>query len=89
MQTLSTRSAIERILTIMAELGNERGVTIGELARRFEVSTKTIRRDREFIQDRLLVEIEMDGAFRYRARNQDQVKAITRALKPAIPRRQS
>lgn len=89
MQTLNTRPAIERILTIIAELGSDKGVSTAELARRFEVSTKTIYRDRDFIQDRLMVDIEMDRAFRYRARNHNQVKAITRALKPAVPRRVS
>jgi predicted DNA-binding transcriptional regulator YafY len=86
MKTL-TRPAIERILTITAALGSNRGVNTVELARQLEVSTKTIHRDWDFIRDRMMIEIDLERpGFRYRAKNKSQVEGIANALGTMIGR---
>lgn len=46
-----SRPSIERMQRLVAEL--QRGCTLGEVATRLEVTQKTIRRDIEFMNDRL------------------------------------
>lgn len=82
-----TKPAIERIFMIMAALGNRRGVNTVELARQFEVSTKTIHRDWDFIRDRMMIELDLERqGFRYRAKNKEQVEGIATALGAMIGR---
>jgi predicted DNA-binding transcriptional regulator YafY len=82
-----TRPAIERILTITAALGSNRGVNTVELAKQFEVSTKTIHRDWDFIRDRMMIEVDLERpGFRYRARNKSQAEGIANVLGAMIGR---
>ena len=55
------RSALERIVRIHERLGNEQQITAESIAREFEVSARTIKRDIEFMRDRLGVTIAWDA----------------------------
>lgn len=53
------RHVVERILAVCVEIADGRGtVNQHSLARRLEVSAKTIQRDFEFIRDRLVLPLE-------------------------------
>jgi len=54
------RSALERIVRIHERLGSEQQITAESIAREFEVSSRTIKRDLEFMRDRLGVSIVWD-----------------------------
>jgi response regulator of citrate/malate metabolism len=62
----SARSTFERILAIAVELTTPQGANTPELARRFEVSTKSIQRDLDFMRDRLLLDIRYEQQGRCR-----------------------
>lgn len=54
-----SRSVFERIVAVLVEISKERGtVNQCSIARRLEVSTKTVQRDFEFIRDRLMLPLE-------------------------------
>lgn len=55
------RSALERVVRIHERLGNEHQITAESVAREFEVSARTIKRDIEFMRDRLGVTIAWDA----------------------------
>ena len=56
------RSALERIVRIHERLGNEHQITAESIAREFEMSDRTIKRDIEFMRDRLGMPIVWDAA---------------------------
>lgn len=56
------RSALERIIRIHERLGNGHPITAESIAREFEVSPRTIKRDLEFMRDRLGVSVAWDAA---------------------------
>lgn len=56
------RPAIERITKIVGHLKLGKKVTVKALAAEFEVSTKTINRDMDFMRDRLLIPLQYDSA---------------------------
>lgn len=56
------RTALRRILWIHERLGNQQSVTAVSLARELETSTRTVKRDIEFMRDQLGAPIEWDGA---------------------------
>lgn len=56
------RAALERIVRIHERLGNEQHVTSGSLAAELETSPRTIKRDIEFMRDRLGVPIAWHAA---------------------------
>ncbi|HZR19593.1 MAG TPA: DeoR family transcriptional regulator [Verrucomicrobiae bacterium] len=87
MSKLLTRPLIERLLTTAAALASKQGIKTRELAELFEVSEKTIHRDREFIQNRLMIDLDLDrDGFRYRARNTAQAQGIAMALQAMVGR---
>lgn len=55
------RSALERIVRIHERLGNEQQITAASIAREFEMSNRTIKRDIEFMRDRLGMPIVWDA----------------------------
>jgi len=55
------RSALDRIIRIHERLGNEQLVTAKSLAREYEVSDRTIKRDIECMRDRMGVPIAWDA----------------------------
>jgi len=64
--TLQNRPPLERMLRIHQELQAGKYPNASTLARSFEISTKTIHRDLEFMRDRLSLPIEYDsGRFGY------------------------
>jgi len=81
-RTGSARSTFERIIAIAIELTTPQGANTRELAGRFEVSTKSIQRDLDFMRDRLLIEIKCEqhgrcpGAFRWRTPHIERVQGI-------------
>lgn len=58
------RSAQARVLRIHERLGNEQQITAESVAREFEVSPRTIKRDIELMRDRLGVPIAWDAVSR-------------------------
>ena len=56
------RSALERVIRIHERLGNEHQITAESVAREFEVSPRTIKRDIEFMRDRIGAPIAWDPA---------------------------
>lgn len=52
------KSTLERLLAVA--IAHVEGASTPELAARLQVSQKTIHRDRDFLRDRLLVEVEYD-----------------------------
>lgn len=59
-----TRPPYERMMHIHEELKNERHPNCSSLARYFEVSTKTVQRDIDFMRDRMSLPIDYDEAER-------------------------
>lgn len=53
----SKRGTIERLLAIAVEVSKQ-PTNQSQLARKLEVSTKTIQRDMEFMRDRLMIQME-------------------------------
>jgi predicted DNA-binding transcriptional regulator YafY len=58
------RSALARVMRIHERLGNEQQITAESVAREFEVSPRTIKRDIELMRDRLGVPIAWDASSR-------------------------
>lgn len=56
------RAALERVVRIHERLGNEDRLTAESIAREFEVAPRTIKRDIEFMRDRLGMPIVWDAA---------------------------
>lgn len=56
------RSALERVVRIHERLVSDQSITAESIAREFEVSVRTIKRDFEFMRDRLGVSIVWDAA---------------------------
>ena len=59
-RTGASRNTFERIIAIAIALTTPGGANTPELAQRFEVSTKSIQRDLDFMRDRLLIEIKYE-----------------------------
>lgn len=78
-----TKSVIARLLAVAAATVSPSGANTPELARRFEVSTKTIHRDREFLRDRLLVDLQpcrQDGKTVWHAQDRTGALALVQTL---------
>ena len=58
---LTTRVQMERLWRMIAMVQNEDNVTAGKLAKHFEVSVRTIRRDLVFLRERMGIEINWDS----------------------------
>lgn len=56
-----TRPSMERVAWIGLRLGHGKAMTATAIAKEFEVCTKTIHRDLEFMRDRLHVPLEWDA----------------------------
>lgn len=57
---VSTRAQVERLFGIAAMIQNDERVTVGKIAKHFEVDPRTVLRDITFLRDRLGVGIEFD-----------------------------
>lgn len=60
----ATRPPLARMVAIHEDLSEERLPNCSKLAKRFEVSTKTVQRDLEFMRDQLQLPIEYDAVER-------------------------
>ena len=58
---MSSRPPLERFQVIARTLSNSERISVRSLARRLEVNPKTIKRDLEFMRDRLNLPIDADG----------------------------
>jgi proteasome accessory factor B len=58
---LSSRVQMARLWQILAIVQNEEKITAEKLAKHFEVSVRTIRRDLDFLRDRMGIEINWDA----------------------------
>lgn len=59
MKNTGARHVVERIIAVLLEISEGHGaVNQCSIARRLEVSTKTVQRDFEFIRDRLMLPLE-------------------------------
>jgi predicted DNA-binding transcriptional regulator YafY len=78
-------SQVARLIGIAAMLADPKGVTTRQLRDRFEVSTRTLAYDRDFLQDRVGLVIEKiaarpgDNNTRYRA-NSAEVMPLVKTL---------
>jgi hypothetical protein len=89
MQMLSCRSTVARLVKVAAAFASPNGATIKKLSEELEVSSKTIQRDRDFLRDRIGLQIEMETIgdpwcggqeFRWRATNAAQVLPMIETL---------
>ena len=55
---LMTRPIIERLLLLAQFITGEKGMNVTQAAMQLEVSPKTIHRDKDFLRDRLQVEMD-------------------------------
>lgn len=66
MKNTGARKVFERLVAIAVELTTPEGVNVPQIAARFEVSTKTIQRDLDFMRDYLLLDIRYERQARCR-----------------------
>jgi predicted DNA-binding transcriptional regulator YafY len=76
-----TRPVIERLLATASAIATEPGIKTRELAEQLEVSVKTVARDRDFLRDRLLVNMHHDALTRrWTAEDRSQVLPLVKTL---------
>lgn len=66
MNNTGARKVFERIVAVCIELTSPNGMNAPEMARRLEVSTKSIQRDLDFIRDKLLLDVRYEQQGRCR-----------------------
>ena len=79
-----TRPMIERIIVLAAAASSGNGAGTVEMARKLNVSEKTVHRDWDFIRDRLLVDMRIvqgtDRRFRHVATDPTGVLPLVKTL---------
>jgi predicted DNA-binding transcriptional regulator YafY len=81
MKQPNNRSTLARILAIASRLTDRRGVRTSQLIAELEVSPKTIARDRDFIRDRLGIDLVFDRErMRWKATNVEEVLPVVKTL---------
>lgn len=90
MQTLNYRSTVARLIKVAAAFASPRGANLRRLASELEISYKTITRDKEFLADRIGLELECEITphpekrgmiqYRWKARNAATVLPLIQAL---------
>lgn len=58
--SMQNRTTVARLVKVAAAFASNRGATIRELSEQLGVSTKTLYRDRDFLRDRLGLQIELE-----------------------------
>lgn len=87
---VSNRSTVARLIKLAAAFASPKGATIRQLADQLETSTKTIYRDRDFLRDRIGLQIELEIVqtpwtragieYRHRATNVNEVMPMIETL---------
>jgi predicted DNA-binding transcriptional regulator YafY len=71
---MQCRSTVARLVKVAAAFASPKGATIRQLVKELEVSRKTIERDRDFMRDRLGLQINCEiVADRHRVTNAGEV----------------